>query len=473
MPWPFQALVVTGIIAALIGLGRRLQPASPHWYLSPAVAFPLLFTLFYGFGSLNLPINQRDDINAASFFLRRVPPAVPWIALVGLGAYLLGSAMTWLLHDHGAQRRGPARPSVWAASRIEVVTLVALAGSILCVLLSFARSGVPLLARVVSVARVDFAAANGPVLLVYYTLAIVAAGFAVLGAFAPDEAGRLRRRLLLVVSLAVVAAGAVLLGGRGSLIEVMLFVVPLMALVRRKSPPWRHLAVAVCVLVVFFAAYGIYRDSQLLGGFRVYSGIYASVGFPASLTPLAPIYSYWRLPIVTMGRVVEVMPVPGYGGGRFLAAGLAGVLPGHNPGSDIMFKELVGLQFTGGAGLPASVLGVFYGDFGLYGVAGGMALMGAALTFCWERLRRSQSPGLMLAYAYLLKVALWSLFAGPLPYINTLVAGLALAVVAGAMPVYDRSHGHQRIAAWAATSALTMGLLVLLAAYKLLSTSSG
>jgi len=192
---------------------------------------------------------------------------------------------------------------------------------------------------------------------------------------------------------------------------------------------WRLLGAVGIAAFAFVALAGYFRSAQFYGGLDNYNNTYAKAGIPIVLQPLADPYLYLRNVVVAFDRTMDRIPATTpYQNGRVMLAGAAQFLPGHREGAEIFFSRVLKLPLDGGAGIPASLLGVFYADFGVLGILGGMAALGVSLEATYRRFARSKTIGSLVAYAYLLKVALWSLLLGPLPYTTTLTVPLLLAL---------------------------------------------
>jgi oligosaccharide repeat unit polymerase len=85
------------------------------------------------------------------------------------------------------------------------------------------------------------------------------------------------------------------------------------------------------------------------------------------------------------------------------------LLPGHHLSSDFFFKTVLGSDFEG-AGQPATLLGPFYGDFGLFGIVIGMFGFGALSASVYRWMLKRQTVTSVLVYAWLVKIAIFSLF---------------------------------------------------------------
>ena len=80
------------------------------------------------------------------------------------------------------------------------------------------------------------------------------------------------------------------------------------------------------------------------------------------------------------------------------------LLPGKQYLLDVLLKKLLGFNFAGG-GLPATILGSFYVDFGFIGIAFGMLCLGGILQFLYVRMVTVQDTQKLLMYAVVMEIS--------------------------------------------------------------------
>jgi oligosaccharide repeat unit polymerase len=107
---------------------------------------------------------------------------------------------------------------------------------------------------------------------------------------------------------------------------------------------------------------------------------------------------------VSLIAVTEIFPdKEGYSLGRvYITHTLNTLLPGHQIGLGQWLKETQGLQFKGG-GLPPSLVGDFYLNFGIPGVIAGFFLVGLVLSASYSWMRKYPSVLRVLIYAVLIR----------------------------------------------------------------------
>ena len=402
-------------VAAGVSSKRRIDVFAP-W-----VGFPIAYGLVFGIGSLNVFPAQPVGYQWA-LFMRPVALHTPILAGIGLVAYFASSFGVVRLERYFTRSRPHCE---WTPNRTQRVVLVASAVALAGVIVILHRGGVPLLSGHTLTSRLTTTERSGFLVAVYNTAVQVAAAFATILALRISRS-RLTLALWLIV-LAFVSITSLLQGGRATLAEVALLVVPLIQYSSGQFFRVRHAAVLGLVVVVAAGLFGFWRESQFHGSVGNYQQTYARAGVPVAVQPIAEPYEYMRDTVVAFSTLVDLVPshFPFQLGKEFMG-GASAFLPGHHDTPDVLVKRLLGLQFTTGVGTPPSLLGIFYLDFGAAGIVVGMAALGTLLQALYSRHVSSGSTGSALAYSYAVKVAFWSLFVGPFPYATTLIVPIAL-----------------------------------------------
>jgi len=400
-----ELLLVTlfGVPAAwlLIRTGSQvMQKIDRGDVFSPLVLFPAAYLVWFTVGSisfLRLP-------SSISFGLFEAIPGRMWIYYaVGLISYLAGA---WIVLQLGPEPRQEGRTwhffYTWEENRFRLVIGGLAALMLASYIAIISHLGIPLLQGDAYLVRLEIGKYRWAQLFLiasaYTILPFLAAYF-----WTNPSRGKPRRAfwfLLVLTALLLIS-----LGGRGFIFQPLLTAVVARHYLKNK---YRVLG-AGTALVVMFAAMSFYGFARDLGGSDTESP-FVQAGFPSYLFPFAYSYLYVRYSVATLRDVVSVIPsqVP-YQHGWLTFQPLQVLLPGHHDTSDTYFKSILGNQFEG-AGQPATLLGPFYGDFGLVGIIVGMLAFGALSMAVYRWSLRRQTVTSALVYAWLVRTAILSLF---------------------------------------------------------------
>jgi oligosaccharide repeat unit polymerase len=396
-------------LAAVFGIpGAWLLLRSAKWAIrtlgkadlfSPVVAFPIGYILWFGFASISL----LDD-----------PDPLPYRYFVtGLVFYLAG---VWLCRRCSRQVAVTGIPSFWkdwVPSRFVVAVtafgVLAFAGYVYLIW----NIGIPGVSPDAGEQRLKLLN-YGPVNAVFFSSAWTTFVFLVLHL----RQSRMKkvRRFFVRILLVVISLMLLSLGSRG-----YFFIPFLTALIACYyiGPRFKLRSLFIVGVLVFtgLSVYGFVRETYLTRGFL-------SVGEGGSvhdwLFPLIYGEVYVRQPVATFREITQLIPrgIP-YRHGALTFGALKTLLPGHHEMSDMYFKRILGHEFIG-FGEPATLLGPFYGDFGVIGVAVGMLLFGVVFAKLHMWMMRNPSTSRAAIYGWAVQTALFSLFGALIPYITTL-----------------------------------------------------
>ncbi len=390
----FPAVAVLGY--ALFRLARYLLARLDSKDLfSPLVAFPIVYVIWFTVGSINL----LDVPSSFSFGAFDPIPRRMWFFYgIGLLSYMAGAAT--LL------RRKDKLPSgflfTWQTERSAVSTavlVVVMCGSYLAIV---SQIGVPVLRSAPGMVRLQIGEH------MWAQLFLMAGAYTLLP-FLPAYLwtripGQGTSAMLWVLTL-LAATLLMSLGGRGFLFEPLLTAIVARHYLKRKYSMLR-LGSVLLLLFATMSVYGYLRDD---GEFESDSPI-VRAGFPSALFPFAYAYLYVRYTVATFRDVVSVVPSQfPYQHGWMTLQPLQGLLPGHHKSSDFFFKLILGNDFEG-AGQPATLLGPFYGDFGVVGIVLGMFAFGVLCAGVYRWMLRERTVTSVLIYSWLVHIAIWSLF---------------------------------------------------------------
>ena len=366
---------------------------------SPFVAFPLAYVLWFGFGSIAI-VDDSD------------PLPYGYIA-GGLVCYLVG---VWCFRSRGAEACASDNKSVrsdWDPGAFWTLIVLMSALSFTTYLYLIYHIGIPALSSAAGEQRLEIVK-HGPVQAVLFTSVWTVTVFLAVHLRKGESCGWKRW-----ISLALIVVLSVLLlslGGRANAFVGLLtgFIACYYVGPRFKL---RYLLPIGALTFVCLSLYGYMRDTSLTKG---YLALGAGDSAYEMALPLYYSYEYVRGPSETFRNVTQLIPsqVP-YQYGALTFAALKTVLPGHHEMSDMFFKSIQGHEFIG-LGEPATLLGPFYGDFGVLGIVIGMFLFGAL----WAKVHRWMlaDPTIFRAaiYGWFMQTALFSLFGSLFQYITAL-----------------------------------------------------
>jgi len=340
----------TGILLLKPALGARKADL-----FHPACLFPAIYCFWFGIGSL--------DILPASLDFRLFEP-IPlrmWgYYAIGLAGYIL--AVEFKQKDVLRQHQQTSLSTTWDGRRFAlamgVLTLIGTAAYAYLV----HKGGIPILSDDWAESRVEIGLQN--MIAITTFLCAFWTVIPMLFAFLWSRPRTKRFATLIYGLTAMFAVMLLSMGSRGYVfIPALIVVIIRHYMVRR----WRFVSLSA-IAVLLFALIGI------AGYLRDYSQVtaLADMGFPSWVQPFAPGYLYIRAPIATFRDISALIGAQGnFQYGALFLSPFAVLAPGHHLSSDLFFKKLLGHNFLG-LGEPASLLGIFYADFGIVGIFAGM-----------------------------------------------------------------------------------------------------
>jgi oligosaccharide repeat unit polymerase len=399
--------LVTGMLLLKPALGARNADL-----FHPACLFPAIYCFWFALGSLDILPPSLD------FRLFEPIPLRMWgYYATGLAGYIL--AVGFKRKGMSRQHEQTSLSTTWDGRRFAlamgVLTLIGTAAYAYLV----HKGGIPILSNDWAENRVEIGRDNGLVFTVFLcTLWIVIPMLFVFLWTKP----RSKFYVVFTYSLASLLGLALFsMGSRGFVfVPVLIAIIVRHYLARR----WKFARLAL-VGIVLFTLIGI------AGYMRDYSEVtaLADMGFPSWVQPLAPGYLYIRAPIATFRDISALISSQGnFQYGALFLSPFAVLAPGHHLSSDLFFKKVLGHNFLG-FGEPASLLGVFYADFGIVGIFVGMFATGLLARWLYQRVHCGRSLLSVLLFSYYSYVLLFSLFGNLFPYLSTLWIPLVFVAV--------------------------------------------
>jgi oligosaccharide repeat unit polymerase len=432
-----SVLVLLGLLAVSpiwVGMGKRmLKWFSRQDLFSPLIAYPLVYFAWFAIGSIDF-LQAPSSMSFGAFV--PIPPRVWLYAGIGLVAYLCGAVL--------CLRTGNAwRPNAvsdfqipWEPGAFRVVLLVLVLIAAGTYLYITAQNGIVALSPNSGELVYQVTDKNHWVTTPYFFAAYTTFILLVAKLSTDPARGGSRSRRVLVAGLLILFVSFAGMGARSTFVPPVLTSVILYHYMRR-TIKLRTLVVVVLAMFMFLSAYGYVRTLTVDQGMP---DTLSSIGMPAPIQPLAYSYLYFRYTVATLRDVMEVIPdqVP-YQHGLITSMPLQTLLPGHHRMSDYFFKDLLGNEFLG-AGQPATVLGPFYADFGVVGIAIGMFAWGLLLARLYRWMLRDRTAHSAMIYAWAMQAGLFGMFAGIMVFLGTLLIPMSWLVSNGLMkPSVPRS----------------------------------
>jgi len=365
---------------------------------APVFIYPAFFFAVYVVGSLSSVHLYPEVLTRAHAY-----------SLVGVSVYYGGLGLATPRLVLPVALDGVGKPGVpvasWSRARTQRCLLLLCAAGALAVWRIFDVAGVPILASDVAVARV--AALKRASAYVVFLAAGLNIALPVALAVAMERRMGVWRVWAVTgaVSLCMLA-----LGGRGLALTPYPIMIVIHHYMRRRIPVARLFVIAILVLS-FGAGYEYARQTR---SFRY--GATEALWHDTGVRLLQKVWlagtKQFRVKFATYERVLETFPeehplMLGRGVGMTLST----VAPGSQQNFGEYLQEYWG-ETSVGWGLPPTVVGGLYLDFGLGGVVCGMAAIGYILQRVYLRMRGSGRSTHVFLYAVVLTTAVKQIFGG-------------------------------------------------------------
>jgi oligosaccharide repeat unit polymerase len=371
--------VETVVAVLLVGVGSlgliwQLLVRAPGRIdlFSPLVYFPVLYSLFYGAGSLVYARNTQITIPTSQYALY----------FAGLIAYFAGVLVALRLPL--TIRLNPGSRTRWKPTRWRTAIL----GLFAVGMLSFAyvvwKTGLPVLSGDVENVRVQVVQQVGgsaSYLRNSIEIAIIllfAYGFTRLKAISKDPRWV---ALLLFALLALASSGA-----RRKVALPLMVAVILYSYLRKRVGLTSFLTLGLVVFLLLSLA----GSSRHIGAFQIDQSRIIQIMYNETVRGADALY-----------RIAEVFPSQfDFLGWRGALLPFAALAPGQQRLlGDILKQDVFNLGFSGGGWVPA-MLGYFYVNFGAPGIYLGMLLVGFFIGAVYRRMLRNKDEFSTILYSY-------------------------------------------------------------------------
>ncbi len=359
--------------------------------LSPTAVFLPVFVLY----------------NGVAVLIERPSSAILQWSMIAIGvvAFTIGVIVS---KDSNRGRRRARSNTKPAAVRVPHEILYALLAVTVTVFgYLIARSGVPILAADVNLARVSFFP-NG----YYSTIAVVSASSLLTLSLLVVSTSTQWAARRLEITAAVLVVGLLAGTANRGLLLLPLLVVALYRAWNRRYKVGR-LVIAALVGFAAFSYSGYIRNSSAYG--PTYDRDLANLGFRGPARFAAPSLLYVAGTSKILDKTIHEFPAhtPHPLGGEFFSPLL------FKPSVDLYLKDHFGYTFVG-FGVAPGVLTAFYLDWGIAGVVGGF-FVGGALAGALHRRARIGGVRMQLSYVSLLASMILSNYGHPFAYLSYLL----------------------------------------------------
>lgn len=404
-------IVCTGIYFWERGRGPRAD------LLAPTIGFPVAYAIWFLLGSMDVLPRTGDPV------WEPMPLAVPILAAFGLVFYALGTRTAgWTVP---AEQPSLARLRSAFAEWDPFLARVVLGAAFLALMGLFGllvhRIGIPILSADPGRARLA-GRKQGIIIGPLFTCVLFFVPASLGWAYGSPDATKWDRRWIKAanVFVPIMIFG---LANRGQVVEPALCGLLMLHYIR-KPLKLRTVAIIGAVGLVFLSVAGLYRDIKMEGYQTI--GVFAATGLPPWALTFGYIYAYIRDSVATFGALLSTIPqwVPYQWGGLHMRPILA-YIPGVHESSDVFFKDILYRDFEGG-GEPATLIGSFYGDFGIPGIAIGCFLLGLLTQTVYKKLQTRPTSMTVMGYVWLMHACLLSLFGNIFPYPSAVSVPLAM-----------------------------------------------
>jgi oligosaccharide repeat unit polymerase len=384
--WPLIYLSV--ITLPLLWTGLQSLIKRRFDLFAPNIFFPSYLWLHIGLGTFLFMANPIRDLT--------LPRIVPLLNIGAVYAFFLGLLFFPVLKHFQAPRpRAMSQITAlfrnWSTARLHLVFLGGLLVSFLAAALFFTRAGgIPILFQNVEEGRVE--AIRGNAYIAFVALSI---SYFFLAYWAQHLAsGGKPFSLRMVFLFAIVVLIQVSFGYRNKLVW---FVVTLLVaynyLYRRLK--LRYVVYLGLLMLILVVLAGIWRASTVKDEDSLNFAFAGILGYGEHM---------FKRSTVGLIAVTEIFPEQeSFSFGRvYISHSLNMLLPGHQLSFGQWLKEATRLEFSGG-GLPPSLVGEFYLNFGMPGVLIGFFLVGLVLSGTYTWMRKYPSVLRVLIYAVLIR----------------------------------------------------------------------
>jgi oligosaccharide repeat unit polymerase len=343
---------------------------------SPLYIFPLAYIFYLYSGSLDI-IQDTYTITAKQWTFY----------LCGLFCFYAGALIPFFKEKTAGQKT-PGYDKPWEKNRLIFILSMIFLAVVVTRLFIYSKVGIPLLSSDVNLARLEAFKSGYLGEISISTEVVFMAAFAGLLIY---KKNRFPFYVLLVICLVF----ALLTGTRTSLIRQIFPCIILYHYLHKKISI-RTFTIIIMIALIFIGSMSFFRVYKMWGSLEVESlreQNYSPLGFW-----LFYVFRDFKHGPEGFARILEVIPGKfNYQFGRLHILPFLMPLPGHTPQPGVVFKDMVGAEFTG-VGLAATLLAPQYADFGIAGILLGMFLVGVIFEYTYLLARKKNHHFYYLVY---------------------------------------------------------------------------
>lgn len=388
----FTASIILPPLTRLIA--SRLGHLDPF---SPSIIFPIAYMLWFVLGSINF-IDLPSYLESSPF--SPIPAWMYGLYACGLAGFFCGIVAGGRL---AMRSDGVRSPKIDIVKMRRITNLVFIAALISWALTGL-QFGIPLLHT--GSANTDRLSLHGPIYQSFMYLSFTALMFAPIFTWARGGKQRYDWFSTIVIP-SVMSLLLISLGGRSGVVCPLITVVIARSYFK-KQQIWK-LAVLGAVAFAIFSSIGYYREASS-SDYAPVEGLVEYLGVPAPVVPVVYTTLYLRYTVAALRDLTQLVPAHRpFQHGAITLLPLTTFLPGHRDMSDVVFKNMLDRDFQG-SGLPATILGPLYVDFGWVGVFFGMSLYGLLLSWTYRRMKSQPTVIRIITYAWWLQNTLIGIY---------------------------------------------------------------
>jgi len=374
---------------------------------SPTILFPIGFIFYFGFGSLN--IIQWGYV-----------PAINWLYyILALLSYYMGNVIAIIIWKKSKQFYNVGNSKYeWRRTFPFVIAMLSLV-SFATVLISWRKTGIPILSNEVDVTRVQ-ASTNGYLIVIFLS---IKAYFVLLYLYlrTNTNAATAATKYLVYTNMFLIVLALLGTANRGHIVTVMLTCLFVYIYTETEKISFKKMLIVVisaAALLLVFTVIGYIRYLTMYnGGFLV--DIISAYDYPPSLLLLAPLYLYIRNGPKMFNDVLEAMHNHDFTFGRLHLAPIVAPLQAKLESADMVIKKMLGMEFEG-YGVAATLLSSFYIEFGVVGIFIGMLIAGVTIQHLYRKMLFDGQPANVGVYAFFMMNLIMALYGNILSSFNVI-----------------------------------------------------